>query len=65
MLSSNPKKKGLTQPTHIYSHSNEYTQRIHYYPFVTKLDRCVRSYNTLSDLSNKVCVPNKTNQTYL
>ena len=25
-----------------------------------KLDRCVRSCNTLNDLSNKVCVPNKT-----
>ena len=30
----------------------------HYYPF--KLDRCVGSCNTLNDLSNKVCVPSKT-----
>ena len=30
-----------------------------YYPY-TKLDRCVRSCNTLNDLSYKVCVPNKT-----
>ena len=41
-------------------HPNEYSQEIHYYPFSAKLDRCVGSYNTLNDLSNKVCVPNKT-----
>ena len=27
---------------------------------MVKLDRCVGSCNTLNDLSNKVCVPNKT-----
>ena len=27
---------------------------------VVKLDRCVGSCYTLNDLSNKVCVPNKT-----
>ena len=31
----------------------------HYCPFSVKLDRCDRSCNTLIDLSNKVCVPNK------
>ena len=31
-----------------------------YNPFVVKLDRCVGSCNTLNDLSNTVCVPNKT-----
>ena len=30
---------------------------LRYYPFAVNLDRCC---NTLSDLSNKVCVPNKT-----
>ena len=30
------------------------------YRFVVKLDRCVRSCNTLNNVSNKVCVPNKT-----
>ena len=30
------------------------------YPFAVKLDRSVVSCNTLNDLSNKVCVPNKT-----
>ena len=28
--------------------------------FLVKLDRCVGSCNTFNDLSNKVCVPNKT-----
>ena len=32
----------------------------HYYPFAVKSDRCVGSCNTLSDLSNKVCILNKT-----
>ena len=39
---------------------NEYSQEFHYYPLAVKLDRCVGSFNTLNDLSNKVCVPNKT-----
>ena len=28
--------------------------------FLVKLDRCVGSCNTLNDLSNKLCIPNKT-----
>ena len=28
--------------------------------FTIKLDRCVGSCNTLNDLSNKVCIPSKT-----
>ena len=27
---------------------------------MVKLDRCVESCNTMNDLSNKVCIPNKT-----
>ena len=50
----------MIQPTLINLHPNEYSQEFHYYPFAVKLDRCVRSCNTLNDLSNKVCVPNKT-----
>ena len=30
------------------------------YRFVVKLDTCVRSCNSLNNVSNKVCVPNKT-----
>ena len=41
-------------------HLNEYSQELYYYPFVVKLDRCVGSWNTLHDSSNKLCVPNKT-----
>ena len=48
------------QPTVINLHPNEYSQELHYYPFSVKLDRCVGSWNTLNDLSNKVYVPNKT-----
>ena len=46
--------------TLINLHPNEYSQGLHYYSFTVKLDRCVGSYNTLNDLSNKAGVPNKT-----
>ena len=46
-------------------HPIEYSQEFHYYPFASKLDRCVGSGNTLNDLSNKVCVPNKTENLHL
>ena len=48
------------QPTFINLHPNKYSQEFHYYPFAVKLDRCVRSCNTLNNLSNKVCIPNRT-----
>ena len=53
-------QKCMTQPTLINLHPNEYSQEFHYYPFAVKLDRCVGSCNALNDLSNKVCVPNRT-----
>ena len=53
-------QKCMDQPTLINLHPNEYSQEFHYYPFAVKLDRCVGSCNTLKDFSNKVCVPNKT-----
>ena len=46
--------------TFINLNPNECNQEFHYYPFTVKLDKCVGSCNTLNDLSNKVCVPNKT-----
>ena len=49
----------MNQSTLINLHPNEYSQRLHYYPFVVNLDRCVGSCNTLNELSNKVCVPTK------
>ena len=53
-------QKCMTQPTLINLYSNEYSHKLHNYPFSVKLDRCIGSCNTLNDLSNKVCVPNKT-----
>ena len=48
------------QPTLINLDPDEYSQEFHYYPFSVKFNKCVGSCNTLNDLSNKVCVPNKT-----
>ena len=53
-------QKCMTQPTLINLHPNEYSQEFHYYSFAVKLERCVGSCNTLNDLSNRVCIPNKT-----
>ena len=53
-------QKCKIQPTLITLHPNEYSQEFRYHPFSVKLDRCVGSCNTLNDLSNKVCIPNKT-----
>ena len=53
-------QKCMIQPTLINLHPNEYSQEFHYYPFSVKLDRCAGSCNTLNDLSNKICVPSKT-----
>ena len=48
------------QPTLINLHPNEHSQEFQYYAFSIKLDGCVGSCNTFNDLSNKVCIPNKT-----
>ena len=53
-------QKCMIQPTLINLHPNEYSQEFRYYQFAAKLDRCVGSCNTLNKLSNKACVPNKT-----
>ena len=50
----------MTKPTLTNLHLNEYSQEFHYYPFAVKLYRYFGSCNTLSYLSNKVFVPNKT-----
>ena len=41
-------------------HPNKYNEGLHYFPFAVNLDRCMESCNSLNDLFNKVCVPNKT-----
>ena len=53
-------QKCKIQPTLIDIYLNEYSQELDHYPFAVKLGRCAGSCNTLNDLSNKVCVPNKT-----
>ena len=53
-------QKCQIQPSFINLHLNDYSQEFHCYPFLVKLDKCVGSCNTLNDLSNKVYVPNKT-----
>ena len=53
-------QKCMTQPTLINLYPNEYSQEFRYYPFAAKLDRCIGNCNTLNDLSNKLCVQNKT-----
>ena len=53
-------QKCIIQPTLINVHPNEYTQGLHCFPLAFNLDRCLGSCNTLNDLSNKVCVLNKT-----
>ena len=47
------------QPT-LNLHPDEESQELQYNPFAIKLDRCFGSCNTFNGLSNKVCVPNKT-----
>ena len=54
--------KCMIQISLINLHPNEYSQELHYYPFAVKLDRCVRICNTLNDLFNEICVPNKTEE---
>ena len=53
-------QKCMAQPTLINLPPNEYSQEFHYSPFTVKLDSFVGSCNTFNNLSNEVCVPNKT-----
>ena len=53
-------QKCMIQPTLINLHPNEYSQDFHYYPFSVKLQRCAVVCNNINDLSNKLCVPDKT-----
>ena len=52
-------QKCMIKYTIINLHLDEYSQEFQYYPFAVDLDRCAGSCKTLDDLSNKVCVPNK------
>ena len=52
-------QKCMTQPILTNVRPNEYNQQLCYHPFAVNLDRCVGSFNTLNNQSNKVCVPKK------
>ena len=52
-------QKCESHPTIMNLRPNEYTQVLRYYPISVNSGRCVWSCNTLNNLSNKVCVPNK------
>lgn len=49
----------MTQPNLVNFYFNEYSQELHCYPFAVHLDRYGTSCNILDDVSNKVCVPNE------
>ena len=49
----------MIQPTLINFHANECCEGLFHCPFGVNLDRCVRSCNNLSDLSNELCVSYK------
>ena len=53
-------QKCIIQPILTNFHLKEYGKKLRYYPLVVKLDRGVGICNTLNDLCNKVCAPNKT-----
>ena len=52
-------QKWEIQPTLINLHRHEYSQELHHYLLANKLNICIGSCNTLNNLSDKVCVPNK------
>ena len=53
-------QKFIKQPTLINLYLNEYSQELHYSVFEVKLDRYVRSCNTINRLANKEFVQKKT-----
>ena len=50
----------MIQPTLVNLHPNEVDQSLLYYPFAVDLDRCMGSCNTLNSRSNRLYVPEKT-----
>ena len=49
----------MIQPPLFNLYPNECSQGLSFNPFVVKLDKCVWSCNTLNEIFNRVCVPNK------
>ena len=50
----------ITQHTLIDLYPTKCSQGISYYPFAVYLAKCVGSCETLNNISNRVCVPDKT-----
>ena len=50
----------MIQPTLINLYPYEFSQGLRYYAYAVSLNRCMESCNTLNDLSNRVCVSDKT-----
>ena len=50
----------MTQTILINLHPNEYSQGLRYHSSAVNLYKCTGSFNTLNDLYNGICVPNKT-----
>ena len=50
----------MIQPTLINLYPYEFSQGLRYYPYAVNFNRCMESCNTLNDLSNRVCVSDKT-----
>ena len=58
-VSLSNQKSNEFKTTFINLDPNEYNQEFQYNYFTVKLDKWVGICNTLNDLSDKVCVPNK------
>ena len=53
------KQPCMTRPTRIDLNPDKYNHGLCYYSLIINLDRCNGSSNTLDDLSDRICVPNK------
>ena len=54
------KQQCIIQTTLIVLHLNAYIQWLGYYPFAVNFDKCMGSRDTFNNLSNRVSIPNKT-----
>ena len=50
----------MTRPTLINVNADKYNQGLRYCPFIVNIDKRNGSCNTLDDIPDKICVPNKT-----
>ena len=50
----------MARPILIDLNPDEHNEGLRYYPFMVNLDRCNGICSTFNDLSNRICVPNKT-----